>query len=127
MARRSLAADPSPANCARIAEHLADLFATELSNHFAIEEQVLFPACQPRPIIADLIADHRALELLGERVQLDPSPELIEQFCAFLFSHIRREERDFFEAIQNDLPPNVLAALGREIDARAVRACLRPL
>jgi len=127
MARRSLAADAGPANCIRIAGHLADLFQVELANHFEIEEQVLFPAAGPLPLIAELIADHRSLESLAGQLQTAPSPELLEQFCQLLSTHIRREEKDLFEALQRDLPRDVLESLGREIDRRAVRACLPPI
>jgi hemerythrin-like domain-containing protein len=127
MARRSLAADATPANCTRIAAHVIDLFQVELSNHFEIEEQVLFPACGPLPLIAELIADHRALESLAAELLAAPSPELLERFFDLLSNHIRREERDLFEALQRDLPAAVLESLGREIDRRAVRACLPPI
>ncbi len=127
MARRSLAADTSAANCARIAGRLADLFQVELANHFQIEEQVLFPAAGPLPLIAELIADHRVLESLAGQIQAAPSSELLERFCELLSTHIRREEKDLFEALQRDLPHDVLESLGHEIDRRAVRACLPPL
>jgi hemerythrin-like domain-containing protein len=127
MARRSLTADAGPGNCARIAGHLADLFQVELNNHFEIEEQVLFPAAGPLPLIAELIADHRALESLAGQIQAAPSLELLERFCELLSTHIRREEKDLFEALQRDLPHDVLESLGREIDRRAVRACLPPI
>jgi hemerythrin-like domain-containing protein len=127
MARRSLAADPTPANCARIAAHVAGLFQVELSNHFEIEEQVLFPACGSLPLISELIADHRSLESLAAQIQAAPSPELLERFCDLLSTHIRREESDLFEALQRQLPADLLESLGREIDRRAVRACLPPL
>jgi hemerythrin-like domain-containing protein len=127
MARRSLAADAGPANCARLAGHVAGLFQVELANHFEIEEQVLFPACGPLPLIADLIADHRALEALSSQLQTSPSPELLERFCDLLSTHIRREEQDLFEALQRELPRDLLESLGREIDRRAVRACLPPI
>ncbi len=127
MARRSLAADASAANCLRIAGHVADLFQVELANHFEIEEQLLFPAAGPLPLVAELIADHRALEALGADLHAAPSAGLIERFCELLSSHIRREERDLFEVLQRDLPHEVLESLGREIDRRAVRACLPPI
>ena len=127
MARRSLATDATPANAARVGARLADLFQVELSNHFEIEEQVLFPACANLQLVAGLLADHRALESLGAQIQAAPSPVAIERFCELLTTHIRREERDLFEAMQRDLPSDVLESLGREIDRRAVRACLPPL
>ena len=46
---------------AKQANRAVDYFDVELVNHFEIEEQVLFPACGPMPIIEELVADHRAM------------------------------------------------------------------
>src|ERR1039458_1819678 len=57
--RRSLAADSSPGNVAKLARRATDRYELELVNHFEVEEQVLFPACGPIPLIALLVAEHR--------------------------------------------------------------------
>jgi hemerythrin-like domain-containing protein len=124
MTRRSLAADASPSNIAKQAKRAIDRYELELVNHFEIEEQVLFPACGPLPLVAELIADHRAIEAFVVQLREAPSAELLEQFCALLSSHIRREENELFETIQKSLPRDVLDGMGAEIDRRAVRICL---
>jgi hemerythrin-like domain-containing protein len=124
MTRRSLAGDGSPENVARLGRGIVDRFEVELSNHFAIEEQVLFPACGPLPIVGELVAEHRVLEGLVEEIRRAPVPELLERFCELLSTHIRREERELFEAVQRDLPHDLLESLGHEIDRRVVRVCL---
>jgi len=124
MTRRSLATDTSAPNLAKLARRVVDRYELELFNHFEIEEQVLFPACGDMPLITELIAEHRALEGLVERLRIHPSAELLEQFCELLSSHIRREERDLFEEIQRTLPRETLDAAGAEIDRRVVRICL---
>src|SRR5271157_2715671 len=62
LTRRSLAADVSSENIARLARRVIQRYELELINHFEIEEQVLFPACGPMPLIAELLEEHRALE-----------------------------------------------------------------
>ena len=124
MTRRSLAADASPANLAKLAQRAIDRYELELTNHFEIEEQVLFPACGPLPLIDSLIADHRRLEAIVQALRQSPSAALLEEFCALLAAHIRREESQLFEEIQRTLPREVLDRLGAEIDRRAVRICL---
>jgi len=124
LTRRSLAADTSPANIAKLARRAIDRYELELVNHFEIEEQVLFPACAPLPLIDSLLADHRALESLIATLRVSPSAALLEEFCALLSAHIRREESELFEHIQRTLPPDVLLRLGAEIDRRAIRICL---
>jgi hemerythrin-like domain-containing protein len=124
LARRSLAADSSTENVARQAQRIVSRYELELMNHFEIEEQVLFPACGPLPIIAELVAEHRAMEKMVTELRAGPSMERIEAFCDLLARHIRREETELFEQIQRDLSRDVLDEAGREIDRRAVRVCL---
>ncbi|MGO9259797.1 MAG: hemerythrin domain-containing protein [Bryobacteraceae bacterium] len=124
LTRRSLAADVSPEIVAKLARRVIDRYELELVNHFEIEEQTLFPECGATPLIGELIADHRAIEALVAQLGTAPSAALLEQFCALLSAHIRREERELFEQIQRALPPVLLERLGSEIDRRAVRICL---
>jgi hemerythrin-like domain-containing protein len=124
MSRRSLAADSSAENVAKLARRVSDRYELELMNHFEIEEQVLFPACGPMPIIDELVEDHRALEALVMQLRAAPAAAPLEQFCALLSKHIRREENEFFEYVQRALPREVLDRAGSEIDRRAVRICL---
>jgi hypothetical protein len=124
LTRRSLAEDASPENIGKLARRIIDRFEVELVNHFAIEEEALFPVCGPMPLIDELIAEHRALEGLVERLRTSPSAELVEEFCALITAHIRREENVLFEEIQRALPRETLDRAGGEIDRRAIRVCL---
>jgi hemerythrin-like domain-containing protein len=124
MTRRSLAQDTSPENIARLARRAIDRYELELVNHFEIEEQVLFPLCGPMPLVAELIAEHRAMEAFIPRLRTAPTADLLEQFCRLLSTHIRREENELFEQIQQSLARDVLDRAGVEIDRRAVRICL---
>jgi len=126
LTRRALAQDSSAENIAKQARRAIDRYEIELVNHFEIEEQVLFPACGPLPMVAELIADHRALEALIGQLRTAPTAALLEQFCELLSKHIRREENELFEQAQRVLPRDLLDQLGGEIDRRAVRVCLEP-
>jgi hemerythrin-like domain-containing protein len=122
--KRSLASDSSPENLAKLATRAIDRYELELANHFEIEEQVLFPACPPLPIIGELLAEHRAIEALIAQLRASSSAELLDRLCTLLPAHIRREESELFEHVQRMLPREVLDRLGSEIDRRAVRICL---
>ncbi|MEO8594978.1 MAG: hemerythrin domain-containing protein [Candidatus Solibacter sp.] len=124
MTRRSLASDGSAGNVAKLAQRVIDRYELELVNHFEIEEQVLFPACGDLPIVAELIAEHRAMEAMVAEVRSVPTAELLERFCELISTHIRREERELFEEIQRTLSRETLDAAGSEIDRRAVRICM---
>ena len=68
--------------------------------------------------------EHRAIEALVTELRMAPSAAVLEQFCALLSGHIRKEESELFEQIQRDIPREVLDRTGEEIDRRAVRICL---
>ena len=124
MTRRSLAADGSPGNVAKLARRAIGRYELELANHFEVEEQVLFPACGEMSLIAELVADHRTMEGQIAQLKAAHSVVLLEQFCALLAAHIRREENELFEQIQRALPREALDRAGSEIDRRVVRVCL---
>jgi hemerythrin-like domain-containing protein len=124
MTRRALAQDSSPENVARLARRVIDRYEIELTNHFEIEEQVLFPICGAIPVVETLLAEHRAMEAFIPRLRNAPTSELLEQFCQLLSAHIRREESELFEEIQRSVARDVLDRAGAEIDRRAIRVCL---
>ena len=124
LTRRSLAADASPENVAKLARRAIDRYELELANHFAIEEEVLFPLCGAMPLVAKLVGEHRSLEALVAELRAAPSAAALERLCELLSTHIRCEEGELFEQIQRELPREALERAGREIDERAVRICL---
>jgi hemerythrin-like domain-containing protein len=124
LTRRSLGRDSSPDNLAKLARRVINRYELELTNHFQIEEHVLFPACAPSALIDRLIGEHRTIERLVEQLRHAPSSALLEQFCELISTHIRREEHELFEQAQKTLSREALDAIGREIDRRAVRICL---
>lgn len=124
LSRRALAADSTPGSVAKVARRVIDRYELELVNHFEIEEQVLFPACAPLPLVERLLAEHRAIETLVAQLRTAPSAALLEQFFELLSGHIRREEKELFEEAQRILPREELDRIGAEIDRRAVRICL---
>jgi hemerythrin-like domain-containing protein len=128
LTERALASDRSDAAVSRLARRVIDRYEIELTNHFGIEEQLLFPLIEREigrmAIVNELIADHRSLEKLIDQLRVAPSAELLQGFCDLLRGHIRREENELFQDIQQRLPKDALEAAGKEIDARAIRVCL---
>ncbi|HVP45383.1 MAG TPA: hemerythrin domain-containing protein [Bryobacteraceae bacterium] len=128
LTERALESDRSEATIRKLASKAIDRYEIELTNHFGIEEQLLFPLIERElgkmAMIDELVADHRALEGMIDQMRAAPSAELLEKFCGLLRSHIRREENELFQDVQQRLSKDVLASAGKEIDARAVRVCL---
>jgi iron-sulfur cluster repair protein YtfE (RIC family) len=128
LTERALRGGGSEATIRHLATQAINRYEIELTNHFAIEEQLLFPLVVRElgqtPIVDELIADHRALERMVDEMRTAPTAGLLERFCELLRSHIRREENGLFQDIQERLPADVLEAAGKEIDARAIRVCL---
>jgi|ERR1700722_3629892 len=102
---------------AEVSQH----FRNELTIHFAAEEQVLFPTARGFaeliPLIDDLLADHAWLR---DRLALVEdrriSADSLLGFAHRLSAHIRKEERQLFERVQQLMSKDALALLGRQLD-----------
>lgn len=108
----------------RLAARAVNYFEVELILHFALEEQLLFPALPDFSGIAGYIADHRRMEALVGRLRQNPTAETLLEFTALLRSHIRCEENELFEEVQRRLPREILDALGAENSRRDAPVCL---
>ena len=127
---RGLKADPSPRKATELCRMVADMFELELVHHFEVEEQVLFPAVRDRlvsdGILDQLISQHREMESLASRLAAAPESErigLLTKFGELLSRHIRIEERQLFEEIQEKVRREDLSELGAQIDGRLLKVC----
>lgn len=74
-------------------------YGVDLRAHFAAEEEVLFPASRAfglGPLVDELVAEHRTLEMLIDEGRLRELADLLE-------THIRKEERQLFEVLDTRL------------------------
>jgi hemerythrin-like domain-containing protein len=110
------------------------LFEQEIKFHFSAEENVLFPAarkfCELIPLLEELIADHIALrESFSQAVARRTSLEDLPIFAQRLATHIRKEERQLFERLQQLMNAEELAALGMTLEEalkEAAQSCILP-
>jgi hemerythrin-like domain-containing protein len=111
------------------------LYADEVQFHFAAEEKVLFPAARQfselAALVEELSVEHEQLRnyfVHAEDGKIDEGGLAI--FAELLSSHIRKEERQLFEVMQQRLRPAELKSLGHELERalkEAVQVCrLRP-
>jgi hemerythrin-like domain-containing protein len=109
-------------------------FEGEIKIHFAAEEQALFPAASQFtelvPLVKELIADHARLrESFNQAKARILSPESLPAFAQQLSAHIRKEERQLFERMQQLMSVNDLAALGIRLEQAlkdAAQSCILP-
>lgn len=106
-------------------EEALRLFDHEIRFHFEAEERVIFPAAERfaelRQLVDDLRRDH-----VGLRAALNPAmtPTDMRHFAAQLSTHVRREERELFEGMQERLGVEELARLGHALDSDFARSGL---
>ncbi|HEV2115406.1 MAG TPA: hemerythrin domain-containing protein [Terriglobales bacterium] len=98
------------------------MFNLEIRWHFAAEEEALFPAAaafaELTPLVEQLRSEHAALRQYfarAERRELDAAA--LREFAGLLSTHIRKEERELFEACQLLFSAEKLAEVGAALDA----------
>ena len=97
------------------------MFNLEIRRHFAAEEEVLFAEAaafaELKPLVDQLLAEHVRLRdyfARAERRELDAAT--LRKFAELLSTHIRREERELFEACQRLFSAEKLTAVGAALD-----------
>jgi len=96
---------------------IQQIFVGEIQNHFDAEERELFPVALRFPelgqLVDELLTEHALLRdyfaLATERTM---HPAKLHDFSKKLTAHIRKEERELFEALQRLLVPEELASMG---------------
>ncbi|WP_114750847.1 hemerythrin domain-containing protein [Pleomorphovibrio marinus] len=84
----------------RIHKYCQWFWEEELKNHFASEEQVLFPILgKNHPMVQQALNQHKQLRELFERAVA--SKGILAQLADELDAHIRFEERVLFQEIQS--------------------------
>jgi len=116
---------------AEIAQH----FQSEIRIHFAAEEQVLFPVARRSPeliaLVKELLTDHT--ELRDSFAKAEAGQMFASDLAAFaqrMSAHIRKEERQLFESMQELISPEELAVLGQKLNEAlkdAAQACALPV
>lgn len=124
LTNRALREDAGSDGVARLAGRVVSTFDTELSIHFRLEEELLFPIV-PSPLVDRLIEEHREIEALVERLRRSPCREDLQTFTEKLTGHIRVEESELFEDAQKRLSREILDDLGAKLEEQLIRACRR--
>jgi iron-sulfur cluster repair protein YtfE (RIC family) len=99
---------------------ITQLCQQEILIHFAAEEAILFPVANGfpglAPLISDLINDHAALrENFSQAEARSLKAADLSAFAHQMSTHIRKEERQLFERMQQLLGPEDLKKLGTQL------------
>jgi hemerythrin-like domain-containing protein len=113
---------------------IAQHFQNEIRIHFAAEESVLFPVARRfealNHLVDDLIRDHSLLrDNFAEAERGKMSATALSAFARLMSAHIRKEERQLFERLQELMSNDDLASLGRALDDAlkgVEQACILP-
>jgi iron-sulfur cluster repair protein YtfE (RIC family) len=121
-------------NLAAWQAEITQLCQTEIEIHFVAEEKAVFPAAryfqELAPLVEELLADHadlRAIFAKAEGQQL--SAEDLFTAAQQLSAHIRKEERQLFERLQQLMSQEQLAIMGKQLDEAlkdAAQVCAVP-
>ena len=115
---------------AEIGQH----FRAEIQIHFVAEEQFVFPAARSfaelNPLVDELLSDHAWLRERFARAEGKClSGTEVSEFARRLSEHIRKEERQLFESLQQFLNREELALMGHKVELalqEAAQACIYP-
>ncbi len=115
---------------AEIAQH----FQSEIALHFVAEERVLFPAARKFqeliPLIEGLLIDHATLRgFFAKAEEGKMSAAELSAFGQRMSAHIRKEERQLFERLQELMTEDELSVVGQRLDEalkEAAQACALP-
>jgi len=115
-------------------KEIVEHFRTEIGTHFTAEEQVVFPVARRFTalvaLVEDLLSDHAWLrKTFAEAETGSMIAKDLPVFAHRLSAHIRKEERQLFQRLQQLMSPEELADLGRRLtDAlkESIRTCILP-
>jgi len=128
-------ASPIPSSDLPSWQHeIRELFQSEIAAHFAAEERVLFPVAiefnELCPLLEELRRDHEWLrEQFSRSASKAVSADDLSALAQRLSAHIRKEERQLFEGLQEKLSREELFITGHKLEAAlkdTSQVCLRP-
>ena len=109
-------------------------FEQEIKIHFTAEEKEVLPVAakiaELRTLVDELLAEHAVLRgLFTQAAARRLDADGLRAFVGKLSAHIRKEERQLFESMQQRMAPEEMEAMGAALEralAEASQACMLP-
>ena len=98
-------------------DYAISFYQRQLKAHMMLEEEQLFPKVRTKSealgiLVGELLEEHQQIEKLISRLQDSTDlSESLDELGHLLETHVRKEEREFFQQIQSTLSEPELTAL----------------
>ena len=104
----------------RISRYIIHFFETELKTHFKEEEELLFVEVpKDNNLRMQAEAEHKNIYGLIENVRTTPGDkDLLQTFANTLEKHIRFEERELFNYLQDNIPASTLSQIAGQLKSK---------
>ncbi len=111
-----------------MADFIVSVWNAELRNHFIKEEVYLHPHVLQIPSLMEkyeqMKTEHHQIRRTVDAIRNgDTTTDIITGFHTLLEKHIRFEERDLFPFIEEQIQPEQLNELGRNLQPLESKAC----
>ena len=113
----------------RIKQYVIHCFHTELEPHFKEEEELLFNKIpKENKLRTEAETDHSTIRELTDNMKKGPlsSYELVQKFADSLEKHIRFEERELFNFIQDSFPEATLLQIASALNEETNKQNILP-
>jgi iron-sulfur cluster repair protein YtfE (RIC family) len=100
--------------------YLLTFYEQELITHFSEEEEILHPAVKGKnaeldELFGQIFSEHQQIHSLIRKIKEKPDEEKLDEFGRLLESHIRKEERELFQLIQESMSDEELESLEQKL------------
>jgi iron-sulfur cluster repair protein YtfE (RIC family) len=101
-------------------DYLFNFYETELVNHFSEEEEILYPAVKGKNeevdnLFQEIFSEHSQIHALVKKMKDKPDEDSMDKLGKLLESHIRKEERELFQLVQDALNNDEMSLLNKEL------------
>ncbi len=104
----------------RIVVYVRWFWKNDLEEHFREEEEILAPFLKESPMVQRMIDEHRQIKGMIDSPALS-SNENLSKLATLVHDHIRFEERELFQAAEEQLDPKDLDNIGEQLAAHPRR------
>lgn len=106
-----------------IKDFVVDFWLKHLCKHFELEEKLILPLINENKLRQQFLADHQKIKDLVEKVgtKNDSIDDLCMSLSVAIAEHIRFEERELFEWLQQNLKEESLGKIGQALSS--VESC----